>query len=178
MKQAVLVAAVGLGLGLAVTACGKKDDAGSGSANGGTAPGAAAAQPAGAKGVCNKVTVAGKCNEESGDPEADKMGCELTHGTWTVGGTCPAEKLFGNCAYGTTKIFYYQGTQPADALLPMGEELAKTDCELVSGKYVAVAAPQPATTAVAAAPKAATGGPKGAAPAPAPAPKKAGPKGK
>jgi hypothetical protein len=176
MKQAFVVMGVALGLGLAVTACGKKDDAGSGGASA-AAPGAAAAQPAGAKGVCNKVAVAGKCNEESGDPEADKMGCELTHGTWTAGGTCPTEKLFGNCAYGTTKIFYYQGTQPADALLPMGEELAKTDCELVSGKYAAVASPQPATTAVAAAPKGATGAaPKGAAPAP--AAKKPGPKGK
>jgi len=175
MKQALLMMTAGLGLSLAAIACGKKDDAGSGGSNAATT----AAAAAGPKGICNKVASAGKCDEESGDPEAEKMGCELTHGTWVPGGTCPTDKLFANCAYGTTKMFYYQGTQAADAILPMSEELAKTDCELVSGKYAAVASPQPTTTAVAAAPKGggATGGggPKGAAPATI---KKPGPKGK
>jgi hypothetical protein len=173
MKKAFVVAAVGLGLSL--VACGKKDDAagnGSPGASATTASGAAAAT----KGVCNKIAAAGKCNEESGDPEADKTGCELTHGTWSAGGSCPTDKLFANCAYGTTKIFYYAGAQGPDALLTMSEDLAKMDCEMVSGKYAAVAPPQPAATAVAAAPKAATGGAKG--PVPAPAAKKATTKGK
>jgi hypothetical protein len=176
MKRCLVTMTVALGMSTLALACGKKDDAGGG-ANAGS-PGAAAAA-SGPKGVCNKVASAGKCDEESGDPEAEKMGCELTHGTWVPGGTCPTDKLFANCAYGTTKMFYYQGTQPADAILPMGEELAKTDCELVSGKYVAVASPQPATTAVAAAPKAATGGggAKGGGAAPATT-KRPGPKGK
>ena len=133
MSRAFLVMAVGVSMTL--LACGKKDEA---AASTTTTTTATATAPAAAKGMCNKVSAAGKCNEESGDPEDSKSGCELTHGTWTAGGTCPTDKLFANCAYGTTKVFYYAGVQPADALLQMDEQFARTDCELVSGKYTAV----------------------------------------
>jgi len=128
MKQFLMIA-VGLGLGL--MACSKSD-----SGSGGAAATSSAAATA-SKGVCNKVAAAGKCNEESGDPDSDKTGCELTHGAWSSTGSCPTDKLFATCNYGTTKIYYYAGAQGPDAILTMSEEFAKTDCDLVSGKYAA-----------------------------------------
>jgi hypothetical protein len=141
-----LVIAVGLGLGL--IACGKSESGSGGAAASTTASSATATA---SKGVCNKVSLAGKCNEESGDPESDKSGCELTHGTWASSGSCPTDKLFATCNYGTTKIYYYAGAQGPDAVLTMSEDFAKTDCELVSGKYAAAAKPAGTTTAVASA---------------------------
>jgi hypothetical protein len=166
MMKRFLVMAVGLGLGL--VACGKTD-----SGSGGTAASATASSATATKGVCNKIAPAGKCNEESGDPEADKMGCELTHGTWASSGSCPTDKLFATCNYGTTKIFYYAGAQGPDAVLTMSEDFAKTDCELVSGKYAAVAKPASTGSALASA-NPATGGAKlVAGPPKKPAPPKA-----
>ena len=143
MKQ-FLVMAVGLGLGL--LACSKSD-----SGSGGAAATASSATATASRGVCNKIAAVGKCNEESGDPEADKTGCELTHGTWSPSGSCPTDKLFATCNYSTTKIYYYAGAQGPDAVLTMSEDFAKTDCELVSGKYAAAAKPAGTTTAVASA---------------------------
>ena len=150
MKQFLLIA---VGLGLSVVACSKSDGGSAGSASASASSTAAAAT----KGVCNKIAAVGKCNEESGDPDSDKSGCELTHGAWSVGGSCPTDKLFATCNYGTTKIYYYSGAQGADALIQMSDDFAKTDCELVSGKYSAVAKPAATTTVANAAPPPAGG---------------------
>jgi hypothetical protein len=139
MKHFLMIA---VGLGLGVMACSKSD-----SGSGGAAASASSTTAAASKGVCNKIAAAGKCNEESGDPDSDKSGCELTHGTWASTGSCPTDKLFATCNYGTTKIYYYAGAQGPDAILTMSEEFAKTDCDLVSGKYAAAA--KPASTAAA-----------------------------
>ncbi len=129
MKRAWMVA---VGLGLNLIACGKSDP---GSGGAGASATSSSTTAAASKGICNKVAAVGKCNEESGDPDADKAGCELTHGAWSVGGSCPTDKVFATCNYGTTKIFYYAGAQGPDALIQMSEDFAKTDCDLVSGKY-------------------------------------------
>lgn len=164
----ILVLAVGLGL--SVVAC-SKTDGGSSGGPAASATGTATAATA-SKGVCNKIAAAGKCNEESGDPEADKTGCELTHGAWAASGSCPTDKLFATCNYGTTKIYYYAGAQGPDALITMSEDFAKTDCDLVSGKYAAVAKP------AAAPPAAVTANPPAGGPKPASAPGKKPPSGK
>ena len=143
MKQFLLIA---VGLGLSVIACSKSDGGSGGAAASATSSSTAAAAT---KGVCNKIAAVGKCNEESGDPDSDKSGCELTHGTWSVGGSCPTDKLFATCNYGTTKIYYYSGAQGPDALIAMSEDFAKTDCELVSGKYATAAKPASTTSAMA-----------------------------
>jgi len=153
MKQ-FLAMAVGLGLGL--MACSKGDSGG--------AAASATASSATSKGVCNKIAAAGKCNEESGDPDSDKSGCELTHGAWASSGSCPTDKLFATCNYGTTKVYYYTGAQGADAILTMSEDFAKTDCDLVSGKYAAAAKPASAASALATAGPAGIGAKPGAGP--------------
>ncbi len=156
MKRAWMVA---VGLGLNLIACGKSDP---GSGGAGASATSSSTTAAASKGICNKVAAVGKCNEESGDPDADKAGCELTHGAWSVGGSCPTDKVFATCNYGTTKIFYYAGAQGPDALIQMSEDFAKTDCDLVSGKYAAVAKPAATTTVANATP--APAAPKPAAP--------------
>jgi hypothetical protein len=143
MKHFLMIA---VGLGLGVMACSKSD-----SGSGGPSASASSATTAATKGVCNKITAVGKCNEESGDPDSDKSGCELTHGAWSPSGSCPTDKLFATCNYGTTKIYYYAGAQGPDAILTMSEEFAKTDCDLVSGKYAAAAKPASTASALASA---------------------------
>jgi hypothetical protein len=139
--------AVAVGLGLALMACSKGDGAGAAASASASSTTAAAT-----KGVCNKIAAVGKCNEESGDPDSDKSGCELTHGAWSPSGSCPTDKLFATCNYGTTKIYYYAGAQAPDALITMSEDFAKTDCDLVSGKYAVAAKPASAASALAAGP--------------------------
>ncbi len=155
MKQFVMIA---VGLGLGVMAC-SKGDGGSGGA-----AAASSATAAATKGVCNKVAAVGKCNEESGDPDSDKTGCELTHGTWSSTGSCPTDKLFATCNYGTTKIYYYAGAQAPDAIITMSEDFAKTDCDLVSGKYAAAAKPASTASALAGASPAGAGAKPGPGP--------------
>ncbi len=139
--------AMAVALGLGLMACSKGDGAGAAASASASSTTAAAT-----KGVCNKIAAVGKCNEESGDPDSDKSGCELTHGAWSPSGSCPTDKLFATCNYGTTKIYYYAGAQGPDALITMSEDFAKTDCDLVSGKYAAAAKPAGAASALAAGP--------------------------
>ena len=116
-------------IAFALVACGKKEEAGAGTAS---LTGAAAAKV----GSCNKLTNVGKCTEYDQSKDTlglNKGGCEATEGKWETK-ACPSEKTFANCATSESKIFYYSGTTTAGSLITMDDEFAKIDCEMMSGK--------------------------------------------
>jgi hypothetical protein len=119
---------------LTLVACGKKDEALTGTTETGSASltGAAARAP----GACNKLSNVGKCSEYDMSKDTlglNKAGCEATEGKWQTA-ACPTEKSFANCATTDSKIFYYAGTTAPGSTLTMDEEFAKLDCEMISGK--------------------------------------------
>lgn len=129
IKNTLLAGAVAL----ALVACGKKEEgAGGASAAGSAALTGAAKTP----GACNKLSNVGKCSEYDMSKDSlglNKAGCEATDGKWQAA-ACPTDKTFANCATAESKIFYYAGTTAPNAAIPMDEEFAKLDCEMMSGK--------------------------------------------
>lgn len=134
-------------VGLALVACGKKDDA-----PGANATGTASLTGGSAKtlGSCNKLANVGKCTEYDMSKDSlglNKAGCEATDGKWQTT-ACQTDKTFANCATSESKIFYYSGTTAPGSLLTPDEEFVKLDCEMMSGKVtitgkpVAAAAPE------------------------------------
>ncbi len=147
---------------LFLVACGKKDEAGGAGET--TSTTSAAAKT----GSCQKLANAGKCSEYSIKEDLvatiQKGGCEATEGKWVMT-ACPGDKQFANCATSDSKIFYYAGTQAADAVFKVDEEFAKIDCEMMSGKLTVTAKPAAPTAASAAAPATPAVAKKAAAPA-------------
>ncbi len=156
---------------LSLVACGKKDEGGAAGESSSASTTSAAAKT----GSCQKLANAGKCSEyaikEDLVATIQKGGCEATDGKWVMT-ACPRDKQFANCAASESKIFYYAGTQAADAPFKVDEEFAKIDCEMMSGKLTVTAKPA-ATTAKPATAAAAPATPAAAAKKPAaPAAKK------
>ncbi|MBS2014157.1 MAG: hypothetical protein JST00_14805 [Deltaproteobacteria bacterium] len=138
LKTTALFASVAL----ALVACGKKDDAPNGSANGTATSAATLTNAAPAKiGACNKVKNVGKCTEYDLGKDTlglSKGGCEATDGKWETN-ACPTEKVFANCQTDSSKIIYYAGTTDPGSALTMDDEFAKLDCEMMSGKLTVTA---------------------------------------
>lgn len=129
LKTTVLFASIAA---LALVACGKKEDAPTGSATSTATLTNAAAKI----GACNKLKNVGKCTEYDLAKDTlglSKGGCEATDGKWEEK-ACPTEKVFASCQTDSSKIIYYAGTTDPSSALTMDDEFAKLDCEMMSGK--------------------------------------------
>jgi hypothetical protein len=138
-------------IGLALVACGKKDEA-----PGGTGSASLTGAAAKALGSCHKLTNVGKCTEYDMSKDSlglNKAGCEATDGKWQAT-ACPTEKQFASCATSETKIFYYAGTTTAGSTITMDDDFPKFDCEMMSGKLTVTGKATPAAAEPAAAPAA------------------------
>jgi hypothetical protein len=153
--------------GLALLACSKKEEGAASSGTVATGAGAASTTSSSPRtGSCQKLTKAGKCTEYALKDELStsiqKGGCEATDGQWQLT-ACPSEKQFANCSTSESKIFYYAGTQSADAVIQANEEFAELDCEMMSGKLAVTGKSTPTAAPVASGGKAAGSKPAAAA---------------
>ena len=157
MSTMIKKTVVAVVIGLALVACGKKEE----SLGGAGATGTASLTGAAAKslGSCHKLTNVGKCTEYDMSKDSlglNKAGCEATDGKFQTT-ACPSEKNFATCATSESKIFYYGGTTTPGSTLTMDDEFPKIDCEMMSGKLTVTGKavpdePKPAPKKAAAAP--------------------------